>query len=77
MKRSISIDQLEIGMFVEADVTSVSIDGEMHHYLEMRNATFFKPSKKKGRLTPRRYNQVINAGGILITVGSLIFEAVF
>ena len=67
MRIHLHIDKLHVGMFVEADVDSVTVDGQTRHYLVLRDATFKSESGKKLRLTKRKQAQIVHADGMLIT----------
>jgi len=54
-------------MFVEADVVTRLVEGETRHFIEAREAVFDKPTNKKARLTRRKNEQVLNAGGMLLS----------
>jgi hypothetical protein len=52
MRKKISIEQLELGMFVEANILSTLVDGEIRHFLEPREAVLEDGlSQKRARLT--------------------------
>jgi uncharacterized protein len=67
MKKRISIEDLSVGMFVDADVQSMSIEGEMRHFLVARDAVYSTPGRKKARLIRSKHKQVAHAGGILLS----------
>ena len=67
MRMRISINRLNVGMFVEAGIDSLAIDGEVHHFLEARQAERAQSSSKRARLTERKKDKVVAAGGMLIT----------
>ena len=67
MRIHLHIDKLHVGMFVEADVDTATVDGQTRHYLVLRDATFKSESGKKLRLTKRKQAQITHADGMLIT----------
>ena len=67
MKTRLSIDLLHVGMFIEAEVQNLLVDGEIRHYLEPSEATVETPSTKRLRLTQRKCEQVTQEGGMLVT----------
>ena len=67
MKAHVSINDLSVGMFVEAAVFDTNIDGITRYFLDPLNAVYEQPSTKKVRLNPHRQKQVAHAGGMLIT----------
>jgi uncharacterized protein (DUF342 family) len=69
MKKRIAIDQLAVGMFVDADVDGVLIEGEVYHYLVPRGAVYDpqRNIKKRVRLSLRSRNQIAHARGQHIT----------
>jgi len=67
MRKSISIEKLEVGMFIEAEVASMLVDNEIRHFLEPRAGTFSEASNKRVRLMGDRRQEVERTGGLLVT----------
>ena len=72
MGKLISIDQLEVGMFIEAQVLSALVDGEIRHFLEPRDGVFAEATNKRARLTRDKHMQVLTDGGLLVTTDNYI-----
>ena len=67
MKKRLLLDQLRVGMFVEAQVQSVLADGEIRYYLEVRDTAFAAAGTKRLRLAKRKQEQIARDGGMLVT----------
>lgn len=66
MKLRIPVEQLRPGMFVEAGVLSILVGGEIHHFLDLRDAAFPDSRRRRLRLDKRRHEQVSSSGGMLL-----------
>ena len=66
MKKLITIDQLEVGMFLDANVVSEGSNGEEHKFLEASNAATVVPTNKRARLTGRMYEKIEQEGGLYL-----------
>ncbi len=67
MKRRLSIEELRVGMFIDAEVRSLLAEGEIRHYLEVRNTTGTPANVKRLRLARRKQEEVARDGGMLLT----------
>jgi len=67
MKKRLSITQLHVGMFIEAEVLSILVDGEVRHFLKPTAAAFVSSTAKRLRLSARKNEQIAHAGGMLMT----------
>jgi len=72
MKKLISINDLKVGMFLEAEAVTEQKDGEEFNYLSALNATGIGGTGKRARLTGRMHEKVANNGGVYITSENLI-----
>jgi uncharacterized protein (DUF342 family) len=72
MRRNIAIDDLKVGMFVEAGVSSISAEDGTRHFLEIHDAEYAAPSKKRVRLIKGKHREVAATGGMSITSQSQI-----
>lgn len=73
MRKKISIAQLQVGMFVEANILSTLVDGEIRHFLEPREAVLAGgDSQKRARLTRDKHMQVLADGGLKISSNNYI-----
>ena len=66
MKKLISIDHLEPGMFVEADVVEEGTNGDEGRFLQVRNAMVPLSTNKRARLTGRLCERIEKDGGLLL-----------
>ena len=66
MKKLISIEHLEPGMFVEADVIEDSNNGSEGRFLQVRNAMVPMFTNKRARLTGRLFEKIEKAGGLVL-----------
>jgi len=67
MRKKISIDQLQVGMFVEANILSTLVEGEIRHFLEPCDAILAdSETPKRARLTHDRHLQVLADGGLIV-----------
>ncbi len=73
MRKKITIDQLQVGMFVEANILSTLVDGEIRHFLEPREAVLEDSgAQKRARLTRDKHMQVLSDGGLKISGNNYI-----
>ncbi len=56
-------------MFIDAEVCSLLVDGQICYYLEVREAAFAEDqaTRKRLRLSKRRYDQILSDGGMLLS----------
>ena len=66
MKKLISIDHLETGMFMEAEVVSEGHNGEEQKFLQVSNALTPVFATRKARLTGRMHEKIEQQGGLII-----------
>jgi uncharacterized protein (DUF342 family) len=64
----VPIHRLRVGMFVEAEVIDLLVQGEFRGYLELTEATYLAETTKRLRLKDDKRDQVGAAGGMLITL---------
>ncbi len=62
----VPIDELLVGMFVEAGVKTLYREGEMRHFLEPTDATYLEPTSKRLRLMKKKIELVTTSGGMLL-----------
>ena len=67
MKKLISVDHLQAGMFLEASVVVEDRDGEETRFLEPLNAVSTGSSAKRARLTGKMHEKISNNGGLLVS----------
>jgi HD-GYP domain-containing protein (c-di-GMP phosphodiesterase class II) len=67
MKKLISVKDLTVGMFLDADVVTEFRDGEEQKFLEARNAVCTGPRNKRARLTGKMHERIANDGGLLLS----------
>jgi len=72
MRRRIPINDLKVGMFVEAGISSVSAEDGVRHFLEIRDAEYSESTKKRVRLIRDKHKEVDASGGMVITSQSQI-----
>lgn len=72
MKKLISIDHLEVGMFVEAKAVIEVKDGQELRFLQVVKGVSLGPQTKRARLTGHLHEKVEQDGGLLITSQSQI-----
>jgi len=72
MKKLISIDNLEAGMFLEAEVVTESQDEEERKFLKAANSLTTGPRNKRARLTGRMHEKIEQEGGLLIATDAQI-----
>ena len=66
MRKLIAIEHLEVGMFVDAEVVNEEKDGDMHHFLQVRDGLINEFSRKRARLKGGLHHQVTDQGGVAI-----------
>ena len=66
MKKLISIEHLEPGMFLEAEVVEDSSNDSDSRFLQVRNAMVPMFTNKRARLTGRMYERIHKEGGLLL-----------
>ena len=66
VKLRIPIEELAVGMFVDADVLSILKEAEIRHFLDLRDATYREQTTRRMRLKKKRHEQVAFAGGMLL-----------
>lgn len=56
-------------MFIDAEICSLLVDGQICHYLEVREAAFAgdQTGRKRLRLSKRKHDQILSDGGMLLT----------
>ena len=57
MKVAIPLNQVSVGMFLDAEVRTLFIEGEMRHFLELTDAKYAAPTTKRLRLRKRKFEQ--------------------
>ena len=67
MKKLISIDHLEIGMFLEAEVATKVENGAERSFLQVCNALPSLFTTRKARLTGRMDALIAQQGGLLLS----------
>jgi len=67
MKKLISMDHLNVGMFLEAEAVSETKEGQEQNFLSAKNAVSTGSSSKRARLTGRMHEKIDQDGGLLIT----------
>lgn len=72
MKKLISIDHLEVGMFVDADVVVEQRGDEEQKFLEARGALKTGGSGKRARLTGRMSDRIEAEGGLRLKSDSML-----
>ena len=72
MKKLISIKDLQVGMFLDAEAVTEEKDGEEVKYLSASNATGVGSSGKRARLTGRMHEKITQDGGLLIGSDNII-----
>ena len=71
MKKLIAIDNLQVGMFLDAEAVTESKDGEDLKYLSARNSVG-GVSGKRARLTGRMHEKIEAEGGLRIASDSMV-----
>ena len=66
VKLRIPIEELTVGMFVDADVLSILKEAKIRHFLDLRDATYREQTSRRMRLKKKRHEQVAFAGGMLL-----------
>jgi HD-GYP domain-containing protein (c-di-GMP phosphodiesterase class II) len=72
MKKLISIKDLQVGMFLDAEAVTEEKDGEEVRYLSATNATGVGGAGKRARLTGRMNEKITQDGGLLIGSDNII-----
>ena len=72
MKKLISVDHLQAGMFLEASVVVEDRDGEETRFLEPLNAVSTGSSAKRARLTGKMHEKISTDGGLRISSDALV-----
>ena len=72
MKKLISIDNLDVDMFVDADVVEEERDDQAQTLLEARGALKLGPTSKRARLNTRMARRVKEEGGLRIRGANII-----
>ncbi len=72
MKKLISVDHLQAGMFLDASVVVEDRDGEETRFLEPLNAVRTGSSAKRARLTGKMHERISNDGGLLVSSDALV-----
>ena len=72
MKKLISIKDLQVGMFLDAEAVTEEKDGEELKYLAATNSTGIGSKGKRARLTGRMHKKIENDGGLVITSTNII-----
>ncbi|MEW6751604.1 MAG: HD-GYP domain-containing protein [Candidatus Latescibacterota bacterium] len=67
MKKLISIEHLDVGMFLEAEAVAEVKDGVEVRFLSARSALSTGMGSKRARLTGRMHEKIQQDGGLLIT----------
>ncbi|MFA6108760.1 MAG: HD-GYP domain-containing protein [Candidatus Latescibacterota bacterium] len=67
MKKLIAIDQLQVGMFLEAEPVTEYRDGQEVRYLSALKAVNLGIQSKRARLTGRMHEKIAQDGGLLLT----------
>ncbi len=71
MKKLISIDHLQVGMFLEAKATTEVVNGEEVRYLCALNSVGGRPNKR-ARLTGQMHEKITTEGGLRIASDSMV-----
>ena len=72
MKKLISIEDLDVGMFVEAETVTEVKDGMEQRFLAAKNALSTGSSNRRARLTGRMHEKIEQDGGLLVTTGNQV-----
>ncbi|MDP6699811.1 MAG: HD-GYP domain-containing protein [Candidatus Latescibacteria bacterium] len=72
MKKLISIKDLRVGMFIDAEAVTDEKDGEEFKYLSAVNSTGTGSTGKRARLTGRMHQKIESDGGLLIASDNMI-----
>ena len=72
MKKLISIKDLQVGMFLNAESETEEKDGKQVQYLSVTNATGVGSTGKRARLTGRMHEKITQDGGLLIGSDNII-----
>ena len=72
MKKLISINDLDIGMFIDAEVVAERKNGDEQRFLAPQNAVCTGSSAKRARLTGHMGDKIKAAGGLLINSEAII-----
>ena len=72
MKKLISINDLDVGMFVDAEVVAKRSNGDEQQFLVPQNAVCTGSSAKRARLTGKMGAKIKTAGGLLINSDAII-----
>ena len=76
MKKLISIKDLRVGMFIDAEAVIDEKDGEEFKYLSAVNSTGNGSTGKRARLTGRMHEKIESDGGMLIASDNMIASLV-
>ena len=76
MKKLISIKDLRVGMFIDAEAVTDEKDGEEFNYLSAVNSTGTGSTGKRARLTGRMHEKIESDGGLLIASDNMIASLV-
>ena len=76
MKKLISIKDLRVGMFIDAEAVTDENDGEEFKYLSAVNSTGTGSTGKRARLTGRMHEKIESDGGLLIASDNMIASLV-
>ena len=76
MKKLISIKDLRVGMFIDAEAVADEKDGEEFKYLSAVNSTGTGSTGKRARLTGRMHEKIESDGGLLIASDNMIASLV-
>ena len=76
MKELISIKDLRVGMFIDAEAVTDERDGEEFKYLSAVNSTGTGSTGKRARLTGRMHEKIESDGGLLIASDNMIASLV-
>ena len=76
MKKLISIKDLRVGMFIDAEAVTDEKDGEEFKYLSAVNSTGTGSTGKRARLTGRMHEKIESDGGLLIASDNMIASLV-
>ena len=76
MKKLISIKDLRVGMFIDAEAVIDEKDGEEFKYLSAVNSTGTGSTGKRARLTGRMHEKIESDGGLLIASDNMIASLV-
>ena len=66
MQLRVPIHRLRTGMFLEAEVISLLVEGEFRSFLEPTGATYSSETTKRLRLRDAKLEEVEAAGGMMI-----------